>query len=281
MVGTLDNVKRLVRDKVEESINLEYKESLPSNERIAKEICAFANTVGGTIIFGVKEKNRVPLEVSWVTNESVEEKIQSILNTSVRPNIENVNVLPLENPEDNWKCVIVVDVPKSLKGPHMTNNRYFKRAGSTSRPMEDDEVKKAMFESGLRTALCSEIENNLQLAKKALDLIEGIYRITDPEKRKPIALTPFLTDAWKVAVSSGLLSTLNEEDITQLIEAYRLIHEVNSLIEWLKVDKVPIVHSTIDMSSVPSGTYVPALLQTQIRKLTGVLNNLGAALDLW
>lgn len=280
MVSTLDDVRALVRDKVEEGTNLEYKRELPNNTRLAEEICALANTIGGTIIIGVREENRVPQEIVWVRNRIVEEKIQNILNTAVSPNISNVGVFPFDNPDDSSQFVIVISVPKSLKGPHMVSNRYMKRAGSTCRPMENEEVRKSMLDGGLRATLCLEINVNLQLAKKALELIQGIYQIGDPAKRKQIAVTPFLTDAWKIVISSGLIPSMGEEVVTQLVESYRLIHEINSLVEWLRVANPPVVHSSVDTSSVPNGTYVPELLQQQITRLVGTLTNLQSIMTL-
>lgn len=45
-----------------ESENMEFKEDIPSkSEKYMKTVIAFANGVGGTLIFGVKDKLRLTL----------------------------------------------------------------------------------------------------------------------------------------------------------------------------------------------------------------------------
>ena len=54
------NLKRLIK-LIEngENLNVEFKQRFSEFEKIAKEIIAFANTEGGTIIFGVNDDTKV------------------------------------------------------------------------------------------------------------------------------------------------------------------------------------------------------------------------------
>ncbi len=63
------DILNLIVNKVEENISLDYKEciALTNTDRakndISKDISAFANSVGGTIIYGVKENSHIPIEI--------------------------------------------------------------------------------------------------------------------------------------------------------------------------------------------------------------------------
>ena len=100
----------------------------------------------------------------------------------------------------------------------------------------------------------------MELINRTLELIERVY-VLSPEKRQGIALIPLPADAWNSVVASGLLSSFPLEVAKQLVEAYRVVHEVNSLIEWLKIDWGGIVHTPADLSSARGGTYLPAIVR--------------------
>lgn len=271
-VETLQDILKLVDTKIEESLTLEYKKAL-NNKDIAKDISAFANTEGGTIIYGVATEDKLPVSISWLPDTAVEERIQNLTMTAIYPEIKGVNVTRLPNPSNNLEAVFVVDVPKSLEAPHMTGNRYYRRRGSVSAPMDDTEVKGAMFGVGRRRALHFETSQNLELANRTREMIDRVY-VLSPEQRRPIALIPFHTDAWNAVVASGLLYSLNERVAKSLVEVYRLIYEINSLIEWLKVAEPPIVHTPAEPSSARHGTYLPAIIRDKLPRLSSLLEEI-------
>ena len=192
--------------------------------------------------------------------------------------VDSVKITRIANPRNEPEAVYVVSVPRSLNAPHMVLSRYYHRRGSVSVPMDDMDVKTAMFGSGRNTALRFEISQNLELSVRTLELIEKVY-VLPPEKRQGIALIPLPIDAWNSVVASGLLSSFPPEVAKQLVEAYRIVHEVNSLIEWLKVGWGEIVHSPADLSSARGGTYLPAIIRTQLTRLMGLLNQIAPQLE--
>lgn len=277
-VRTLEDVKRLIDNRVEEGLTLEYKRELSKNNKnnrgLAKEVCAFANSEGGTLIYGVDAEDKVPTGFSWIEGEGIEERIQAVVANSIHPKLEGVSVLACPNPADEKQAIFVVEVPKSPYAPHMSDHCYYKRDGPTSRPMDHDEIKNAMFGAGRSAALRFEISANLSLIDKTCTLLENVFR-TLPQRRQRIALVPFHTDAWHAVVATGLLFAFSERTVKQLVEAYAITHEINSLIDWLKVEKEPTVHtSAYEDSFKEHGTYIPSIIQSKLGKLTTLLRQI-------
>ena len=79
-----------------ESINIEYKQDIPSkSDRYMKSVIAFANGNGGKIVFGVEDKTN---RVIGFPSESIPEKIDAITNAiwdSCEPKVP-ADVYPFE-----------------------------------------------------------------------------------------------------------------------------------------------------------------------------------------
>jgi predicted HTH transcriptional regulator len=96
---TIDDISIIVRDKVPESRNLDYKRELPplteaGNKELLKDISAFANTVGGYLIYGVDEKEGVPTEILGVEVEDfdkLKQRFENLLRTGADPVIRGVD----------------------------------------------------------------------------------------------------------------------------------------------------------------------------------------------
>lgn len=93
-----------------ESSTVEFKRKFTSDEKIAKEIIAFANTSGGYLIIGVDDDGRVV----GVDSEKHEMELVQIAAHSIIPHL----ALHIEVVEIDWKDVIVVHVPNSPFKPH-------------------------------------------------------------------------------------------------------------------------------------------------------------------
>ncbi len=139
-------------------------------------------------------------------------------------------------------------------------------------------MKSAIFGSGRTAALRFEISQNSELIGRTRQLIERVY-VLPHEKNQAVALIPSHTDAWNSVVASGLLSSLRPELAERLVEAYRLIPEINSLTEWLKVARKLIVHTPAAPSSARHRTYLPAIIRDKLPRLVSLLNNIAAQLE--
>ncbi|WP_165822490.1 helix-turn-helix domain-containing protein [Paenibacillus montanisoli] len=149
---TLDDVQRLINNNVKENINLDYKASgaLQKNndkkkDEMCKDISAFANSDGGTIIYGVTEKNNLPemIDEGFDPTEISKEWIEQVINTRIKRRIDGVRIYQIDlKPE---RVIYAVSIPQSKNAPHMANdNRYYKRFNFESVPMEDYEIRDVM-----------------------------------------------------------------------------------------------------------------------------------------
>jgi len=269
---TMDDIQILINGKIKESVTLDYKAKLVNNNEVAKDISAFANTSGGIIVYGIIEKNNLPVSINWIEGKGIRERIENVLNSHIQPKIEEYEINSIENPKDISKAIFTVYVPKSLNAPHMVNYRYYKRYKFQSVPMEDHDVKEVIFKSGLKDALIYEVSSNLDLIKKTLKLIADIEGYL-PKQRKPIVLIPLHTEAWRVIISSGLLPLLKEKT-KQFIKAYNIIHEVNNLIDCQKYGLKIVITPSYEKSLPDTGTYIYAIIREKIQELHIILNEL-------
>lgn len=267
----LESINNLINDKIKESLNLDYKKELDeNNNEIAKDISAFANASGGKIIYGVDEKVGLPNSINWIGSKGIKEKIENIILTNIQPEIKGFDIYSIENSDNHLQAIFIVEIPESSDAPHMANHRYYIRRNFKSEPMEDFEVKNAIFKKGLRKALEFEVLQNIEMANSTYKRLESYTR---SHKRAPILLIPFYTEAWRAIVSSGILFILKDK-ATTLVEAYSTIYEINYLIDSLRYEKYgkeECVYTQYDTSKPEHGTWLPMIIRDKIAKLQGIL----------
>jgi predicted HTH transcriptional regulator len=94
-----------------ENLRCEFKRKFSSSEKIAREMIAFANTIGGVILFGVDDNK----EIVGVDSEKSEAELtkDAGLNYCEPPLDFNIEYFDL-----NGKEVVVVEIPESNRKPH-------------------------------------------------------------------------------------------------------------------------------------------------------------------
>jgi predicted HTH transcriptional regulator len=124
----------------EETTQLDFKEALGASREIAKDIASMTID-GGVLVYGVEEKDTVATAITPVALSGTPERIQQIANSAVDP-LPAIEVEVLKaGPADDTGIVVVVVEASSL-APHMANDRYPARSGTTTRYLSQPEVER-------------------------------------------------------------------------------------------------------------------------------------------
>lgn len=146
---TMRDIQALIDAGVRESEVLEYKTaSKPFTDtdkrEIAKDVSAMANSLGGTIIYGVatnKSDKTLPemIDPNPIDVKNIE-TLDRFINDRIRPVIPGLQKKFI--PAERLPRVMVLDVPESQNPPHQNlyDKKYYRRSDSESLPMEHDLV---------------------------------------------------------------------------------------------------------------------------------------------
>jgi hypothetical protein len=141
----------LVRDRVSEGRQLEYKETLPGEKDQDKreflaDISAFANSAGGDLIYGIREQGGVAAAVVGLLGLNLDQerlRLEQLARDGIRPRIPGLRLQPIGRGTDP-PC-LVVRVPRSPVGPHMVTlgglNRFYGRSAGGRYPLDVDEIR--------------------------------------------------------------------------------------------------------------------------------------------
>jgi predicted HTH transcriptional regulator len=107
-----------------EGARLDYKQDIPND--LSKSVAAFANTLGGLVVFGV-EVDRATNKPKWPPKgvsdtKGFQERIIQICTTGIHPPIMPT-IAVVTDPLDASKSVAVMRVDQSLQAPHAVQNK--------------------------------------------------------------------------------------------------------------------------------------------------------------
>jgi hypothetical protein len=145
----------LIKNKTEENIQLEYKRSdaLKATERergeISKDVSAFANSIGGTIVYGMQESKDEPHYAAGLSPIDAEqiskEWLEQVINSRIQPRIPGLLINPIQLKSATTPgFAYVVVIPESATAHQASDKKYYKRFNFQSVPMEDYEVRQTM-----------------------------------------------------------------------------------------------------------------------------------------
>lgn len=152
MAWTISKLETLIRDEVEEHLELEYKRAAALGKtdkvknEISKDVSAFANSAGGTLIYGIAEgtdsRKHLPETIDWITDpEITKEWLENVIISRIQPRIPGLQISTVRSETGS---VFVVEVPQSMTVHQASDKKYYKRHNFSSVPMEDYEVRDVM-----------------------------------------------------------------------------------------------------------------------------------------
>jgi hypothetical protein len=147
----LKELQNYIDTSTEENTHLEFKNGAAlkttdaGKKEIAKDVAAMANADGGTIVFGLSEKNHKasefsPVEGNTFSKEWLDQVIQSNIDR-----VPDYEIIPLRLDDDINRSIYVIRIKRSSNAPHLTSVRFFRRQNTTIRLMEEYEIRDAYF----------------------------------------------------------------------------------------------------------------------------------------
>jgi len=144
----------LLENGVSESKTIDYKMILPGNSEPEKreflrDVSSFANAAGGHLVYGIEEKEGLPIRICGLGEIDPDKEIlrlENILRTGIDPRIPGVvmRAIPLKSS----KAAIVIRIPKSWASPHMvarSSSRFFSRNSAGKYPLDVFEIRTAFL----------------------------------------------------------------------------------------------------------------------------------------
>jgi len=125
-----------------ESQNLEFKQAASSAKDLAREIVAFTNTQGGTLIIGVDDKSQI---IGVKDFKQTEQTITNALNHNCQPSIQAA----ISQIKISGKTLVVLEIPEGTRKPYEANHIVYLRTGSSTRPASREE-KQEMYASQIK-----------------------------------------------------------------------------------------------------------------------------------
>lgn len=148
-----------LKDEIEtESRRIDYKSALVLDTEEAKaefrrDVSSFANGVGGDIIVGIRDNKGVPEEVCGFdigtqTEEQYKLRLLEILQSRIKPRIQNVQIRPFQLINNKWATII--RIPNSFAKPHQVEVgskgfEFWLRYDGGKQRMDLDELRDAIL----------------------------------------------------------------------------------------------------------------------------------------
>ncbi len=232
---TIDVITNLLAMKVFEEETFDFKRMLPDSrnepakKRLRTACCAFANSDGGFLIFGVSDDSEFNPEDRLSGIEPGVDLPERFGNhpRSCTPTV----YWTFKNPPlslDNGRVIHVVHIPKSWKAPHAVGDRdggwmFPKRTNKGNEGMSMEEVRAAFlgfYEKRLKLGL-------LRAELVTLERLASEAYVADPQLQRK--LYPMVT------FDTGVIESTLSDTYTIIADKSDLLESLSLLREWARI----------------------------------------------
>ena len=148
------DLEELRDNAVAESRTIEYKRELPGEKDLDKkeflaDVSAFANTLGGDLLYGIvqKKKGGAPASIDGVEiadTDAAKQKYESMIATGIQPKIRvDLHTIAVAK----GKAVLLIRVAKSWLSPHRVvfggHDKFYARNSSGKYPLDTQQLRDA------------------------------------------------------------------------------------------------------------------------------------------
>lgn len=238
-------IEKLVRQGFFETDNFDFKGDLPypkdenKKENLEQTVCAFANTEGGFLIFGVKDDRGLSYEDRLMGIEPSRDFIKEFGDKikNIQPHIYfDFKNPPIRTP-NNKNVVHIIKIPQSPERPHITKKReFYYRVNGTNNIMSYPQIKESFL---------NEEQRRQKLRLLFIELLSNKEQSTSmiiPEEK--------IKESYSlVTLDSSVLQTLLVDTYPIIIREEELIRLLITIREKIKVinNKIRIFYSQISL----------------------------------
>ena len=129
-----------------ETSNVQFKQEFTTQRQIAEDMVAFANSGGGQLLIGVKDKDGEIVGLDYSVIQTVSRELGNTANEHVRPTIYiRTEVVELEG-----KMILVATIQDGRNKPYkdLSGNIWVKQGADKRRVTENSEILGLFQESG-------------------------------------------------------------------------------------------------------------------------------------
>lgn len=201
-IETLDTVKKLITEA--ENAQIEFKETTGQLERGMETLCAFLNGIGGTVLFGVKDKGTIlGQEISDKTKRDIVEAIKRLEPIAAI----GISYIPIPNTQKYVIALTANEQPRVR--PFMYKGRAYTRMESVTSVMTQEHYNVLLLQRGDKYSW---------------------ERIVNPDYKIEHLDSKLILGAVRMGVESGRLPENSlSEDIPSLLGKLNLMSEDGGL----------------------------------------------------
>lgn len=170
----ITNLQSLIDNKVAEGKSYEYKSELPGmsdphKKEFLADVSSFTNDSGGYLLFGIKERAGIPIELIGLENidpDAIILKLESSIRDGIEPRIPGLIIKAVELKNSN--VILIVRIPRSWASPHMVtfknHSKFYSRNSAGKYQLDVSEIRSAFlfsesFADSLRTFRTERLAN--------------------------------------------------------------------------------------------------------------------------